>query len=310
MPDWSNFREINRQQWMMQASQDSKGNTDIQHLVYQMEGVQGFSPFLTAEEGLFLPPVDTPSTLPGVRIVEETAVRANEMALRMLERGAGCLWFDVLANWALKELLADIFLEMVPVILNIPGKSETFFAELQAVRQQMSAEAKVNLLITGNQEIETHHMIRLNAKHDFRSRAQQIHQAMQSPAVDDKKSVLLEVELKTDFFAQVAELRFIHQCHQLRKETYPLFIVAKPGPVLEEWSEIHPMIPVTYQLLSAHLGMAHAAFGLDTSMGEELCRISLHCQHILQEEGKTAIVSDPLAGSYLTDQMIQLLDQA
>jgi len=228
----------------------------------------------------------------------------------MLERGAGCLWFDVQENWSPKELLAGIFIEMVPVILDVPVNGDAFVAELQAIRQQMSKEAAANLLISGNQENATHQIIRLASNHDFRSRAQQVHHAIQSSNVDDKKAVLLEVELKTDFFAQVAELRFIHQCYQLRKETNALFIVAKSSPVLEEWSEIHPLIPVTYQLLSAHLGMAHAAFGLDTSIGEELCRISLHCQHILQEEGKTAIVSDPLAGSYLTDQMIQLLDQA
>ncbi len=310
MPDWSNFKETDRQQWMLQASQEAKGNTDIRKLAYQLEGFGGFSPFLTADEAFFLPSVDTHATLPGVHIVEKTASRANEIALRMLERGASCLWFHVGENWNLEDLLAGIYIEMVPVILDVPLANGPFCADLQTFLQQLSPEAAANILIAGNREIQTHQMIRLDALQDFRSRSHQIHQAMQLREVENEKALLLVIELKPDFFAQVAELRFIHQLNQRQDLPNPVFVIAKTSPVKEEWSEIHPLIPVTYQLLSAHLGMAHAAFGMDTSMGDELSRISLHCQHILQQEGKTGMVSDPLAGSYLTDQIMHVLERS
>jgi hypothetical protein len=118
------------------------------------------------------------------------------------------------------------------------------------------------------------------------------------------KGCFISIELKPDFLAQIAEIRQIHRFFQQPDFAgLPFFIACTSVIPREDWSQIHPMIPITYQLLSAHLGMSHAAFGPDTSHEEELVRQSLFCQHVFQEESRIGKVADPMAGAYMTDQI-------
>ena len=122
--------------------------------------------------------------------------------------------------------------------------------------------------------------------------------------IDNSKKLIVTIELKKDFLAQIAELRafrIIWANHGNAEENLIIIGIVNGDTLISE--EVHPLIVANYQMLSAYLGMSNFICGYDTTQTEELVRLSLNIQHIFSEESRLTSVADPVAGSYIVEAL-------
>ncbi len=307
--EWDEFNRANLGEWLSQAEADMKGKSDIHAWKYSASGLPEISPFLTQDEAPNFPSMSVVPTLQGVCIEGGSPEECNMLALRMLENGASCLWITVRDDWNPEVVFKDIYLEMITTIITVDPEPANFVDAMHAFLQHETPETRKKIILPSIFQTATHRPVLLSADMDFGSRAAQLRKAVTWVKEGNiAGGLFIHVQLKADFMAQIAELRNIRMLTQdITQFPESVFIAATTAVPKELKESIHPLIPVCYQLLSAWLGMSSAAFGMPVSEGEELARLSLNIQHIFTEEGKLDYVSDPMAGSYLTDSLCRLM---
>lgn len=309
-----NFHEFytqSKEDWIAKASQDLKGKIDANFL-YCVEENFYISSFQTQNVAIKRAPIMGPMTKSGVII--PSSPLSNSIALRLLDKGAEAIFFDVTKDTNYDVLFEGIYLDMITVILSSAHDIDEL--KLNEYISKNYKDKEVYIIIKNQKNSISHKTIVLTLNHtdSFKIRMSNVTSFVNSVVSSGNyKKVIIEVSLKKDFLAQVAELRAMRiiwsRIIDKNKLTfYPLTIMTNLDIMGDNINEVHPLIKVNYLLMSAYLGMSDVAFGLPCIGDLELSRLCLNIHHMFKEESFLAQVSDPTCGSYaiesLTEQMI------
>ncbi len=276
---FSEFEKPSLANWIDKADLDLKGKMLADEMTYQVEPGLQVPVFLdsTPENPSFL----TARSKVGVEIRN----LQNDIVLHALELGAQAL----LLRWKDDTPIAPFFTGVIIEIIDLTIDDRQCSSQTSSALKYFMASngyGAVTFLSDGVNE--------LLASDSFQDRIRTIKSRTQD-------NILLE--LKSDFLAQIAELRAI----RIITKAQPIKILATLDSQLAASSDRQSLIAVNYAFMAAYLGSANAVFGYPDGGDESMSRLSLNIQHILQLESGINDVSDPLAGSYIVEKLTQAL---
>ncbi len=303
MMDWREFNKMNTQEWMAKVDTDLKGKKIAVDFLYDVEHDFQVSPFVTDTLGTAINCAPQMSNS-AVWIEAESALEANQLALYHLNYGPEYLIIEIAcAEWSFEDLFKDIHLHIIGVALLVPDNIEEYEIKLNNYLKENYSNAITNVVIGSK------HLNFISSNISFKNRLARF-KVLANNAIEDEVFVVF-LELKQDFFAQVAELRAMRKIwFNANKTSSNLKIIAFADGRKFTNTEVHPLIIFNYLLMSAYLGMSDVvAVKIDNNDKEQM-RLSLNIQHILKEESGFGHVKDPVAGSYiiesLTKQMVEV----
>lgn len=300
MINWNAFSKMDTDAWMEKANQDSKGKYVAEDFVYNVENDFFISPFTDFQGDNYPDTLFNTRTKSGIFITSMDSKTANTTAIHYLGTGVESLLFHVDTETDYSILLKDIFLEYVTIFLLPKADNHICLKHLDAYIEQNLTNNSGNIIfVEDDQKI-------LKAEQSFRYRLTLFVQWIKN--IPKGSTFTLFVEPKSDFLAQIAELRALRILwHDHNFPLHDLKIIVTSTPHQSN-SDIHPLIIENYKLMSAYLGMSDlVAIRMEDDL--EMTRLLLNMTYIFKEESRLNAVLDPVAGSYiienLTAQMVE-----
>ncbi len=300
MLTWSEFNKQNTADWKAKAQADSKGKYDVEQLNYNIENDFIVDAFLTDIENHIVPisGIQSSSGL-FAEISSGDELISNKRILKQLHNGVDNLILKTRNSVNLSTLLHGIFPDMINIVLLTDEDKVSLENEVAQYVSEVYSDKKTSLCILIQNPIV------LKADQKFSTRLTSFSMAMQSALSDCKMTVV--VELKTDFIAQIAELRAMRYVWaQSGRSDHDLQIISIVPSI--EHPEVNRMIISNYLLMSGFIGNSNI-IAPTLQDDDESVRLMINMMHIFREESRLDLVSDPLAGAYLPDaitkQMIQ-----
>lgn len=269
------------------------------------------------------------------KILVTDAPRANTQALDHLQNGADGIVFDLPSSFAdVARLLEGIQMPYCTTHFFVNDQSDYFLTSFQAFVDQTFPKENINtnLYWKGNPNLSQ--VVKPRKFTNFRgagvlvahrdAAVDQLAVALQDAVdrVESLKELGLSVEeatshitfslkLGNDFFLEAVKLRVLRAlwnailvAYQV-KSSKPLFIHALSNPQVNVVFQPHGnLIKETYAAMAAILGGCE---GLTTEPEDynnpTMVRMARNTSSVLREESFFSLVADPLAGSYLVEQL-------
>jgi hypothetical protein len=310
------FQKLDKEEWIVKINKDLKGKKISSDLRYIVEDEFSIDPYLTSEDQKFLEPLIAPKTRSGFKIKEKDSSRANKIGLKFLENGAQSLFFIIDDQTDFEVLFEGIMLEMITVVLDFKNAGQNMLLSLTDFISKEYSNTDVDIILANKYDNRFSTIVdHLKADDKFLVRLSKFIRSIISSLEKDKENnFAISLELKTDFLAQIAEIRAIRilwanilDMYNI-KEHIPIRIICEVDNAVSNQSEINPLIKINYQMMSAYLGTADLCFGPFEMNEPDQLRLVLNIQNIFKEEAGLTDVIDPTAGSYfiegLTKQMV------
>ncbi|MBK9733630.1 MAG: hypothetical protein IPO92_01155 [Saprospiraceae bacterium] len=313
---FNEFMYVSQESWMAKSNKDLKEKIRAEDLKYFVEPGLEFNPFLTGESTSNRLPVIGPKTIPGVYIDILDSHEANLMAIEMLSGGTASLAIAVDEKSDFDILFEGIYLDMIRLVLVVKSGFEEVRQHLDTFFKEHNTDFPKEIIIKSEKYIKGFKNAVGNLKSDlsFQKRLNLAASILNNHVGQGLENLTIEISLKQDFLAQIAELRAIrilwaNILNSNNASFYPLTIITNIDTCNQNIKDKHPLIAVNFMLMSAYFGMSDIAFGCPVSEEKEMARLSLNIQHIFKEESLLDKVKDPTAGSYiiesLTDMMVE-----
>jgi hypothetical protein len=296
MLEWGEFNKMTTEEWKSKVDLDLKGKKLASDFAYNVEGDFKVDPFITQNQNinsLSLPPIFTKSC---IWIKVSDAKSGNQKALNFLSLGTESLVIEMDNDLDFEVLFEGIYLDMITVFLIVKENGDALKSKLSAYIATYYPLENVNILLLFINKNK------LGFEDSFKGRLVRF-----NSLVDDTpqgNQLLVLVELKKDFLAQIAELRALRTIWMKKKakaENLILIACFNEKSILDD--EIHPLIISNYLLMSACFGLSNFASGIPEDFDSELARLCLNIQHIFKEESNLQMVADPVSGSYLIETL-------
>jgi hypothetical protein len=276
---YEEFDKTSLADWKAQALVDGKGKIDPEQLQYVVEPGLSVSSFQNHETTTHLVVPQLAKTTAGI----VASSKQKDVVMKALANGAQSLLLHWQDDTAIAPFFDGIFVELLDVYIDDSGcEAET----KQALRHFMDHQVY-------DVTFYDDRMVLLSASSSFQERIASYKARLHSS--------LVMVELKSDFLAQIAELRAIRY---LGRDT-DLKIIAILPPELSSTIERQSLIGINYQIMSAYIGGADTVF--INSEDPAISRLALNVQHIIQLETSIGHVVDPMAGSYIIEALTKAM---
>lgn len=293
------FKKTDLSEWLQKAEKDLKGKKSIEELHYQVDDL-AFSSFITESEAVKPRPIIRPSALSAVLCAEGDAQQKNKNALKALEYGVQSVAWVISDSDAPEVLFKDIFLDMIDVLCYVDNPSGSLKLKPTADRDYRGQPVKMHVI----DRSDRNQYIRLDHTMTFTERILYFKKSLQERQ-NTQQTFYTDIDLKQDFLPQIAELRALRRIWEKENQSSELVISAYIPLDYFKNTEIHPLIICNYLIMSGKMGMADYVMSLPFGENDELARLSLNIQHILDEESRFSEVADPTAGSYIIEQMTE-----
>jgi Methylmalonyl-CoA mutase len=300
MINWNAFSKMDTDAWMEKANQDSKGKYVAEDFVYNVENDFLISPFTDFQPSKSYESIFKTHSKSGIFISSLESTIANKNAIHYLETGVESVLFyvDVDTNYA--ELFKDIFLEYVSIILIAKDDLNICKKQLKTYLAQIENSDTLDITLVQDKNKG------LKAEQSFKERLTLFAEWIKN--IPTEPTFTLFIEPKSDFLAQIAELRALRilwHDHNFPQHDLKIIVTSTPN---DNNSDVHPLIIENYKLMSAYLGMCDlVAIRMEEDL--EMTRLLLNMTYIFKEESRLNAVLDPVAGSYiienLTAQMVE-----
>ncbi|KXK37746.1 MAG: hypothetical protein J5I52_02115 [Saprospiraceae bacterium] len=292
MLNWDEFQKQSSAQWMSSADKSSRGKYQAEALKYDVEGDFSVSVFVT-ERPDSTSPVDAAETASCVKILVTSAIEANELARTFLEYSPDAILFEIHGEVDLKVLLRDIYIDMISVFLEVHGDAQKVKEQVDEYICAHYTDRSVHLEVMGQGTIK------LSSQMKFKERLNMFN--LWSSRCNS--GLILELEIKNDFIAQIAELRAMRRLwkkHGHQPEN--LTILAHCNATTD--GDISPMIVESYQVLSTIMGGSD--YVVTTFIEDkERTRLGINMMHIFRNESRMTQVIDTVAGAYLPEVLTE-----
>lgn len=270
------------------------------------------------------------------RVLVNDALQANAQALEHLQNGADGIVFDLPTEFEdAVKLLDGIQMPYCATHFFVSGKSERFLTSFQAFVDQKFPKESINTNLYWKPDPDFSQVLKLlRNRTNFRGAgvlvankekaADQLAVALQDAVerVERLKELGLSAEeatshisfsfqLGNDFFLEAVKLRVLRVLWNAIlvayevKSSKTLFIHALSNPQVNGVFQPHGnLIKETYSAMAAVLGGCN---GLTTEPEDynnpTMVRMARNTSSVLREESFFSLVADPLAGSYLVEQL-------
>ena len=304
MIDWTPFKKMDADEWMTKVDADLNGKKLASEFIHNIEGDFIVSPFLT--DAPKYPNLALPNqTKAAIFIETEDSEVANEKALKYLNLGVEILIFISQSGYTdLMRIFRNVHLEMISVLFLIKENDHKFEVQLAYYLTTQYPNKKVDVSI----HLQDENII----SQDLTYKNRLIKFGKKARSIENTGKNIVQLELKRDFFGQIAELRAMRNIWALAgNDANDLFILAIVKDENIENASVHPLTISNFKLMSAYMGMSDTAVVISDPNNEEQIRLNLNIQHIFREESSLQSVSDPFLGAYiieaLTDQMTNIV---
>jgi methylmalonyl-CoA mutase len=277
------------------------------------------------------------------RVLVNDALQANAQALEHLQNGADGIVFDLSVEFEdAGKLLEGIQMPYCATHFFISGKSERFLASLHAFADEKFVKESINTNLYWKGDPDFSQIVKFRERPNFRgagvlvaneeTAAGQLATALLKAVerVEHLKELGLSAEeatshisfsfqLGNDFFLEAVKLRVLRALWNAILVAYqvnssnPLFIHAVSNAQVSAAFQPHGnLIKETYAAMAAIMG---GCDGLTTEPEDynnpTMIRMAKNTSSVLREESFFSLVADPLAGSYLVEQLTkELADEA
>ena len=250
------FDTLGREAWIAKANLDLKGKKDANEFVYYVEDGLQISAFQTQDPSKLCTPIVGPKTKSGVLLSSPT--ESNNIAKKLLENGVEALSFEVGKDTNYDELFDGIHLDMITILL-VATHEDIDLKKLNAFISHHYDEKNVEIILKSNNNQINHRSILLTLNHNdsFKTRIKSASTAIKTViSSGNYHHVAIEISLKRDLLAQIAELRAIRilwsKILELENRTFtPLTIITTTDILIGNIDDVHPLIQVNYLLMSA-----------------------------------------------------------
>jgi hypothetical protein len=293
------FKKPALSEWLQKAEKDLRGKKSIEELHYQVDNLT-FSSFITENEALKPHPIVRPAALSAVLCAEGDTQLKNKNALKALECGVRSVAWVISDSDSPEVLFKDIFLDMIDILCYVDHPSGAIKMKQAADRGYYGQPVRIHTIDRSDRGQYTrldHNMTFTERIHHFKISLRERQTTQQIFYAD--------VDLKKEFLPQIAELRALRRIWEKENQTAELVITAHIPLDYFKNTEVHPLIICNYLIMSGKMGMADYVMSLPFDENDELARLSLNIQHILDEESRFSEVSDPAAGSYIVEEMTE-----
>ena len=350
-PLFTDFSKTTKAEWLKKIGSDLKGKAidDLQKT--NSSGFQ-FSPFWSEEDQPQFPFPQIPGAFPFTRSyrsqnnhweisqsidLSQSAKTANHQILDALQGGANALYFQ---NYSpaveLEHVLQGVFLNYISLHF-APHPHPEVVQQLQSIAntQQVSLDEITGSfgLTVAKKSWEVFPKMRsitfstlgkaLTPQEEIYEIGKQVIAFSQHQSVDEwAPYIQLELEVKTDYFSEIAKLRALRTVYALLTKALgaknicssAAFIhsVSAPSSILPQL-EHNNLLRTTTEAMSAILGATNALTLLPhiPETADFSLRMSRNIQHLLQNESHFHQVIDPAAGSYFLENLTQhMIDSA
>ena len=291
---WDDFKKLDSEAWKEKAAADSKGKYEVDKLNYNVEGDFLVDAFITSESTAPSPltRIHTKSGL-YVDIAGYSEAEMNGQILKHLQSGVDSLIIATDENVELGTLLEGVYPDMIEIILLTNGEKAILEKNVAIYIEKNYPDKRDQITIL------VHNQFELGSDQKFSERVRAFYAHMQK--LEQDETLMLELRLKKDFIAQIAELRALRTIwSQSGRPENNLVIIAVS--YIGDTQDINPLIVTNYHLMSAVLGSSDIA-AVVYSPDDDQVRLSLNLMHIFREESRLDFVYDPLAGAYLPEAL-------
>ncbi len=290
------FEKPTHAQWLEKIKKDLKGQKNVEDLDYSTENLR-FNNFEDISKNETFEPLVQQHPKSCVMCAGKNSHEKNVLALAFLELGVEALGFEIGAEDDVQVLFKDIYLDMIDVLCFYDEDST-----LEKFQNSSTHNSNHNIIfIRKNQKLEH---VTLSENKSFEERIKTFKSLV---GQEDCTSLFVRLSLKNEFLPQIAELRAYNRIWSQTKKSGDLIIAAEMPFLSVEDSEVHPLIIYNYLNMSARMGMANYIIHPPFESVDELARLTLNINHILTEESRFSVVSDPIAGAYIIEQMTETI---
>ncbi len=344
-PLFTDFSKTTKAEWLKKISIDLKGKSIDELQKTNSSGFQ-FSPFWSEEDQPHFPFPQIPGAFPFTRSfrsqnnaweisqsidLSQPEDVANRQILDALQGGANAIY---LLNYTAKVQLNQVFQGVFLNYITLHFAPHTYTEVVQHLKEVASAHQTPLEEVTGSFGLRVAEKTwdvfpkmraitistvgkSMSPQEEINDIAEQATEFFRRHSVEEwAPYVQLELEVKTDYFSEIAKLRALRTVYaQLTKAlgaknicSSATFIhsVSAPSSILPEL-EHNNLLRTTTEAMSAILGatntltlLPHQPESADFSL-----RMSRNIQHLLQNESYLDQVIDPAAGSYFLENLTQ-----
>jgi methylmalonyl-CoA mutase len=277
------------------------------------------------------------------RVLVNDALQANAQALEHLQKGADGIVFDLPTEFEdAGKLLEGIQMPYCATHFFISGKSERFLASLYAFVDQKFAKESININLYWKGDLDFSQVVKFRKQTNFRgagvlvankeTAADQLATALQEAvarverlkelglsAEDATSHLSFSLQLGNDFFLEAVKLRVLRTVWNAVLVAYqvkalkPLFIHAVSNAQVNTAFQPHGnLIKETYAAMAAIMGGCDGlTLEPEDYTNSTMVRMARNTSSVLRAESFFSLVADPLAGSYLVEQLTkELADEA
>jgi methylmalonyl-CoA mutase len=273
------------------------------------------------------------------RVLVNDALQANAQALEHLQNGADGIVFDLPTEFEdARKLLEGIEMPYCTTHFFVSGKSERFLASLHAFADEKFAKESINTNLYWKGDPDFSQVVKLRKQTNFRgagvlvankeTAADQLATALQEAvarverlkelglsAEDATSHLSFSLQLGNDFFLEAVKLRVLRALWNAVLVAYqvkalkPLFIHAVSNAQVNTAFQPHGnLIKETYAAMAAIMGGCDGlTLEPEDYTNSTMIRMARNTSSVLREESFFSLVADPLAGSYLVEQLTKEL---
>lgn len=318
------FPDSGLPEWEKAAIEELKGGNPWEKLSWKKDGLE-VKPYLDASQtGIHPPPLLNPSDdlFRGPRAwhnmqsvyVKSTSV-ANQMALESLREGADGICFVVSGEISWEDLLQGIDWSICTLCF-ISRSSECSPATLSDYIRKKYASVKLQGAWFSTSPETVSGLSSGILFPQLSSPIEELTQGFTTALQIQEVPHAISLTLETDFFLEMAKLRSARTVHALLLrhfgQEHPLLLHARslawPSPTYDPHST---MLKHTTSAMAAVMGGCDLlSLEEDPTGGAMTRRIARQVSNLLREESHFGRVADPVAGSYLVEDLTRQISSA
>ncbi|MBK8079408.1 MAG: hypothetical protein IPK25_03405 [Saprospiraceae bacterium] len=313
MDNFFSFPSSDKNIWLQKVTEDVKGKKNIEEFFQNIDGIT-IDPFYTeADLSDFHEPLDRLFEVVerGLRLNIDHETKNHEYIKRFLECGASALQLDIKSGIAPEDLLSGIFAEYIFMHLICKDKDQALlFSEY--MENQYKDKSTLTFIQVENKIIYPLQTIICDidvSKEVIGPLSIFLKEAEEKIQEAKPYRCILNVSIGKNFLLSISTLRAIRILWEnlVAKQGFegdiPAIVTVRPEESELSSDPNQCLIEMSYLTLSALIGNVDVFYGTYSSQETNHLLNILMMQHVFIEEGKLDTIKDPLAGSYIIEQI-------
>lgn len=313
MDNLFSFPVSDKNEWLQKVTEDVKGKKHIEDFFLNIDGIT-IDPFYTeADISDFYEPLDRLFEVVerGIRLSIDDETKNHLYLKKFLETGASALLLDITCSMIPEDLLSGIYAEYIFLHLVIQDKDQALLFS-HYFEHQYKDKSILTFIQCRNEMIYPPQTTICDvdvSTEVIKPLTKFLKEAEEKIRKDKPYRTLLNISIGKNFLMSIATLRAVRILWEnlITKQGFegdiPAIVTVTPDKHVLSSDPNQCLIEMSYVTLSALMGNVDVFYGTHTGTETNHLLNILMMQHVFIEEGKLDTIKDPLAGSYMVEQI-------